>query len=364
MKIGILTFQTTNNYGAILQSYALQKVLKDHGHQPEIIDYRCAYIAKPYRLENLKKKGLAGYLFSLIGYLCYLPRTKRSNQFRRHMQYSKPYFIETMQEADGIYDMYIVGSDQVWNHKLTNEDMHYLLDFVKDDRKKFSYAASIGVSEITGELADRYRELLRKFNMISVRERQGGEIVQDLTGREAQVVLDPTLLLPAKEWMKVAKIPQIQEDYILVYQLGISKKLVSFAEKLSKETGLRVIYIPFPLGGAMKCTCQWHIGPAEWLGLFYKAAYIVTDSFHGTAFSILFNKPFYTEAAGQHKGVGSRLFHLLSMFQLTDRLLDRDTVLDVKKTVNFDLANRLLEEERKKSISFLEAALQAAQEEG
>lgn len=364
MKIGILTFQTTNNYGAILQSYALQKVLKDHGHQPEIIDYRCEYIAKPYRLENLKKKGLAGYLFSLIGYLCYLPRTKRSNQFRKHMQYSKSYFAKTIQEADGEYDMYIVGSDQVWNHKLTNADMHYLLDFVKDDKRKFSYAASIGVSEINGTLAKCYQGLLKKFHMMSVREKQGAEIVYNLTGREAQVVLDPSLLLPEKEWIKVAKMPQIKGDYILVYQLGISKKLVSFVEKLSKQTGLRVIYIPFPLGGAIKCTCQWYIGPAEWLGLFYKASYIVTDSFHGTAFSILFNKQFYTEASGQHKGVGSRLFHLLSMFQLTDRLLDSDTVFDVKNQVDFDFANKILEEERKKSVGFLEAALQSVQEEG
>lgn len=362
MKIGILTFQTTNNYGAILQSYALQYVLKEFGHCPETIDYRCEYISKPYRFKNLKNKGVAGYLFSLIGYICYLPRTKSSNQFRKYLRYSRPYSSEDLFRVGNDYDMYIVGSDQVWNYRLTNGDMHYLLDFVEDDRKKFSYAASIGVSEITGKLVENYQKLLHQFHMISVREKQGAEIVFGLTGRKAEVVLDPTLLLSAKEWLRVAKLPQIEEKYILVYQLGISKKLIKFTKNLSKKTGLKVIYIPFPLGGVLKATCQWHIGPAEWLGLFYKASYIVTDSFHGTVFSILFNKQFYTEASGQHKGVGSRLFNLLSTFQLTERFIDNNMLLDADDTVDYEFVNKILEKERKASMEFLQSILDATYE--
>lgn len=357
MKIGILTFQTTNNYGAILQSYALQKVLKDYGQSPEIINYQCEYISKPYRLINFKEKGLAGYLFSLIGYICYLPRTKACNDFRKQMRYSSVVDSENIKKIDDNYDFYIVGSDQVWNYRLTNGDTRYLLDFVANDSKKYSFAASLGVSEIDMKYRDIYTQLLNKFSRISVREKQGAEVIEGLIKKPVSVVLDPTLLLSAKEWLQVSQLPQIKQEYILVYQLGISKNLIKFVKDISRQTGFRVLYIPFPLGGYVGCSCKWRIGPAEWLGLFANASYIVTDSFHGTAFSILFNKLFYTEASGQHKNVGSRLYSLLETFGLTGRLFDERTQFKTGQKIDYEYVNKKLESERSKSIQFLEEIL-------
>ena len=360
MKIGVLTFQTTNNFGAILQSYALQKVLQELGQNPEIINYQCEYISKPYRLINLKKKGIMGYLFSLIGYICYLPRTKACDDFRKHMKYSSKVNTKNIYKIVDDYDCYIVGSDQVWNYRLTNGDTRYLLDFVKDSSKKFSYAASLGVKEVDLEYRETYIKLLSRFRLISVREKQGAEVIERLTDQPVSVVLDPTLLLSANEWLQVAKCPQIKEKYILVYQLGISKRMVNFVKDISKRTGLRILYIPFPLGGYVGCRCRWKIGPAEWLGLFANASYIVTDSFHGTAFSILFNKPFYTEASGQHQSVGSRLHNLLEMFGLEDCLFSDKSQFEIAPEVDYEYVNEKLDSERNKSKDFLKSILDSS----
>lgn len=357
MKIGVLTFQTTNNFGAILQSYALQKVLQELGQNPEIINYQCEYISKPYKLINFKKKGIRGYLFSLIGYICYLPRTKACDNFRKHMKYSSKVNTKNINKIADDYDCYIVGSDQVWNYRLTNGDTRYLLDFVKENSKKFSYAASLGVKEIDLVHKETYSKLLSQFSFISVREKQGAEVVERLINQPVSVVLDPTLLLSANEWLQIAKDPKIEEEYILVYQLGISKRMVNFVKNISKKTGLRVLYIPFPLGGYVGCRCKWKIGPAEWLGLFANASYIVTDSFHGTAFSILFNKPFYTEASGQHQNVGSRLYNLLEMFGLEGCLFSDEIQFEIAPQVDYGSVNEKLEIERNKSKDFLKSFL-------
>lgn len=357
MRIGILTFQATNNYGGVLQSYALQKILKDLGHAPEILDYECRFIEQPYRWENLKKKGLAGYLFSLMGFLCYLPRGKGNKRFKKHMKYSERCSAESMKSMGDKYDMYIVGSDQVWNYRLTGGDMHYLLDFVKESSKKYSYAASFGVGEIKSPYCELYTKLLNEFEMIAVRESQGSEIIYDMIGKRVPVVLDPTLLLTREEWMSAAKLPVMKEKYILVYQLGISKNLVNKVKHLAKKTGCKVRYIPFPLGGFIEAKKQWRIGADEWIGLFANASYIVTDSFHGTAFSILFNKPFWTEASGQHKNVGSRIYNLLDVFGLTDRLFDSESKCSPDDAIEYESVNRILNQERTKSIDYLKTII-------
>ena len=133
-RVGVITFHNYDNYGAILQSYALQKKLQEIGTQPEIIDYRCDYISNPFRLVNLKKKGLFNYIYGAIGHICYIPRRFKCNKFRKHMRYSQPVIQGKMQPVAGKYDIYIAGSDQIWDYKLTNFDTTYFLDFVKDRR--------------------------------------------------------------------------------------------------------------------------------------------------------------------------------------------------------------------------------------
>ena len=168
-RVGVITFHDYDNYGAILQSYALQRKLKEMGTYPEIIDYRCDYISNPFRLVNLKKKGLFNYIYGAIGHICYIPRRRQCNLFRKHMRYSQPVSRGNMGAVAGKYDIYIAGSDQIWDYQLTIFDTTYFLDFVKKGKKKCSYAASIGEHEPPEQYRKKYSSLLKDFDQILVR---------------------------------------------------------------------------------------------------------------------------------------------------------------------------------------------------
>ena len=149
-RIGVITFHNYDNYGAILQSYALQKKLRELGTYPEIIDYSCQFISNPFRLINLKEKGLFNYIYGAIGHICYIPRRRKCNQFRKHMKYSEPVTKGNMRAVSGKYDIYIAGSDQVWDYKLTNFDQTYFLDFPE----KVYWPQLVKVLEEEGYAAD------------------------------------------------------------------------------------------------------------------------------------------------------------------------------------------------------------------
>ena len=336
-RIGVITFHNYDNYGAILQSYALQKKLRELGTYPEIIDYNCQYISNPFRLINLKEKGLFNYIYGAIGHICYIPRRRKCNQFRKHMKYSEPVTKGNMRAVSGKYDIYIAGSDQVWDYKLTNFDQTYFLDFPEKGKKKCSYAASIGEHIPPEQFRNDYSRLLNDFDEILVREDYGADIVNELTGKKPEVVCDPTLLLTADEWNKLLKEPKIRGKYILVYQLGINPEIVNFARRLKKETGYRIVYIPFPLVGLLKCRCEITVGPAEWMGLFKNAEYVISDSFHGVVFSLLFNRKFFAKADGHHKN--RRVEQLLKLVNLSDRTMNDVSDEQLTEEIDFTYAN-------------------------
>ena len=337
-RVGVITFHNYDNYGAILQSYALQKKLREIGTQPEIIDYRCDYISNPFRLVNLKKKGLFNYIYGAIGHICYIPRRFKCNKFRKHMRYSQPVTQGKMQPVAGKYDIYIAGSDQIWDYKLTNFDTTYFLDFVKEGKKKCSYAASIGENLPPEEYQQKYKKLLSDFDEILVREDYGADIVENLTQKRPEVVCDPT---------------------ILVYQLGINKEIVDFAHRLHDKTGYRVVYIPFPLVGLLKCDCKITVGPAEWMGLFKNAEYVISDSFHGVVFSLIFNRKFFAKVNGHH--MNRRVQQLLNMVNLTDRTMDDVSYEKLTEEIDFTYANEQLARFREHSMEQLRKMVSEAE---
>lgn len=353
-KVGVITFHDYDNYGAILQSYALQRKLKEVGTEPEIIDYCCDYISNPFRLVNLKEKGLFNYIYGAIGYICYMPRRIKCNRFRKHMKYSERVTIDNMAPVEDKYDIYMAGSDQIWSYKLTNFDKTYLLDFVKKG-KKTSYAASMGESIPPEEYRDTYSALLKDFDKIYVRESYGADIVEELTGERPEVTCDPTLLLTAEEWNELAVDPKKKDKYILVYQLGINTEIVNFVKRLQKKTGYKVAYIPFPLVGLLKCSLNLTIGPAEWMGLFKNAEYVVSDSFHGIVFSLLYNKKFFGMTNGHH--VNRRMEQLLTRVGLLDRTIDDVSDEKLTEEIDFTYANKELEKMRRESMELLKEAV-------
>lgn len=355
-NVGVITFHNYDNYGAILQSYGLQVKLKEMGFEPEIIDYNCEYISNPFRLVNLKEKGLFNYIYGAIGHICYIPRRRKCQEFRRkHMRYSAPVPKGSMSIVSDKYDLYIAGSDQIWDYKLTNFDTAYFLDFVDDGKKKYSYAASIGEHLPPEKLRAEYSALLKRFDKILVRENYGADIVEELTGERPECVCDPTLLLSAEEWEPFVKTPKKKSKYILVYQLGINTEIVEFARRLAKKTGYRIVYIPFPLVGLLKCSCKIAIGPSEWLGLFKNAKYVVSDSFHGVVFSLLFNRPFFTMVNGHH--TNKRVEQLLKTVGLSHRVIDHVSDEELVSPIDFTYANQQIEKMREDSLKALKGMI-------
>lgn len=351
-SVGVITFHNYDNYGAILQSYGLQAKLKELDLNPEIIDYNCEYISNPFRLVNLKEKGLFNYIYGAIGHICYIPRRRKCQKFRKkYMRYSSPVGKGDMSHVSGKYDMYIAGSDQIWDYKLTNFDTTYFLDFVDEGKKKYSYAASIGEHLPPEILRGKYSALLKRFDKILVRENYGADIVEELTGERPECVCDPTLLLSAEEWGSFVKDPKRKDKYILVYQLGINTEIVEFARRLAKKTGYHIVYIPFPLVGLLKCSCKIAIGPSEWLGLFKNAKYVVSDSFHGVVFSLLFNRPFFTMVNGHH--TNKRVEQLLKTVKLSHRVIDHVSDEGLVSPIDFTYANQQIEKMREDSFQAL-----------
>lgn len=350
-KVGVITFHDYDNYGAVLQSYALQQCLKRLGAEPEVIDYKCEYISNPFQLKRLKNKGLFNYIYGAVGYVCYLPRRVKFNKFRKNISYGKPVNSKTIGSIDGEYDIFITGSDQVWDYHLTDFDKAYFLDFVTKG-KKCSYAASIGEHLPEGNYREQYAELLEKFDHILMREEYGAEVVQQLIDEKPECACDPTLLLTGEEWEKLMPPSTAKKDYILVYQLGINPSFVNFVKRLKEKTGLNVVYVPFPLVGLVGCAPQISAGPEEWLRFFKDAKYVVTDSFHGTVFSLLFHKPFFVKVDGHH--VNKRVKEFLTRLGLTERIIQGDLTDEaLAQEIDYERVDKMLQDIREDSMKKL-----------
>lgn len=355
MKIKIITFHRAINYGAVLQTYALFNVLKKIVHKCDsvsLFDYRCDKIEKQYNPFILQK----GLNKKISGIFCFPFNVIRYIKFRRFIGSNLILSKEFSKD-----DLFITGSDQVWNYHCSNFDKAYFLNFLND--KKYSYSASFGFSEIPEEKRPEYKELLTDFKKISVREQSGVEIINDLMDREVYRTLDPTLLLDLNEWNKIASINRINERYILVYLMNNTKSIIRFAEKLSLKTGYKLIFIDnnflsTKIKKAHKSTSKCIVSPEEWVSLFSNASYIVTNSFHGIVFSINFNKQFFLELLPDNSTINTRLENILDIFNLNDRIIIDGEYNNFDKMINYNDINIILDEERIKSMEYLKSIIE------
>lgn len=329
-KIAIITI-ISENYGNRLQNYALQVVLQNMG-----------YTVKTLRR---KKISLSLVIKNYIHYLWHTNNTTQFFKFNRKIAWSKSVWGNKSQlnELQSQYDYFIAGSDQIWNpyYTFTGTDLDFLT-FV-EDKIKIAYAASFGVSSLPSEKALQYKEYLCDFSKISTREDAGADIVFSLTGRQVPVVLDPVLLLEAEQWRKIAKRPHKMPKghYTLVYSVeSMSEALKKAVEEEKKNHQVLEVR---KLNGK-----EWAVGPAEFLYLIDHADKLLTDSFHGTAFSVLFHTPFYIYERDGHS-MSSRMDTLLSTVELKN--------VDEFSQAEFDRSDMLLKKKRLESIGFLRAAL-------
>lgn len=373
MKVGIVTFQRVNNYGTVLQMYALYKTVQDMDITCDVIDYQRNNIKDVIVWQKNKirhiltghpdKQLYGNWEFVKIMILEVFLNSfakKEFNGFRELISFSRNVDKKTIKELNSEYDVFISGSDQVWNCGRINLDATYMLDFVTNAQKKISYAASFGFKEIPDKYRERYKKILQDYRKVSIRETDGIRIYNDLTGRNDAVrALDPSMLLDIEEWEAVAREEPESEPYVLVYQLGSSKNLLKFASELAENHNCKLLALPHAFGVNIKAKWCLGKGPREWLGLFLKAKYIVTNSFHGTAFSINFNKDFFVEVSEKRSRVAiqSRVYNLLDIFHLESRIIKGgyNKIVDVQ--IDYSAVNEQLASLREDSKKYLENAL-------
>ncbi len=346
MRIGVITVHKAPNYGANLQAYATWKFITNNGHYCEILDMslqpegerfplsRPEYYQKNKEPFRIRIKLLARKILVLFGVKkpIYIPPSilpsaqRKFNAFNELINYSSTYnTLEALYSQPPQYDVYLTGSDQVWN-----PTQHYCLEpffltFVGEDKRKLSYAASIGIEELRENEKKQFAKWLSSYEAISVREKTAKNLLEEITGRkDIEQVIDPTFLLSQTEWNEFAIKPNIEKPFILVFTLGHNWELIEYALKLRKETyfDVKVVCLmALPYDGneyeSITDAC-----PRELIGYISQAELVLTDSFHGTAFSILMKaKNFYTYLF-PHAKRNSRMIDLLELMGLSDHIIN------------------------------------------
>jgi len=366
VKVALLSFVKNINYGGSLQEYALEYAIKKYGNENIFCEY-LNYHKNFYRdsIIWLARKMLYGFMrkddfpsWTIKEFLGIVRSrsgginsgaAKEFEKFWRYTDFSQKLNKKELRKIEDKYDIFIVGSDQVWNCGRLNLDTTYLLDFISDDTKKGSYASSIGLKKIPEKYKKKYLKYWNKFKYLSCREREGSKLIENLTGRKAEWVVDPTLLLDKAEWEKIADISVIgNEKYILLYMLDKSERLLKFAERVSQDKKLKIvkIYSDIQKNNA--------IGPRQWIGYFLHAECVVTNSFHGVAFSVNFNKDFYVEVTQKSffTESSSRITDFLNELGLNERLIGDSAAVKTEK-IQYGQINSKLVDMREKSLAYL-----------
>lgn len=370
--IGVITYHESINYGANLQAYALQEVLRGMGYAPEVIDYNAPqmFCASLSRLHWLRHVAWCNIARLLVG----TERQEKTKRFRqKHMRISPRQYcdLETLHSEPPCYDAYVTGSDQVWNPFIQGNDPSYFLTFAPVGRRRIAYAASFGLSRIPDQFTTQYREWLSRIHYLSTRELEGKLIIKELTGREAEVTLDPTLLLDEQHWCRIAVPYDTDRPYILCYYMPgdklVNRSIDEIARQVSTLTGWDIVSI-----GQKEYMrlVPWRrsifdAGPDDFIGLVQNASFIVTNSFHGTAFAANYGKPFaipVNPALPPERALSSRITSLLRILGLEDRLVPAGESLPAGYILDVDYreAGMILQQERQKSIDFLRNALEGA----
>lgn len=349
-KVGILTINDNNNYGNRLQNYAVQKILEKY----EIIPETIINTTRLHKNNSKIKSFLRNIKFNIKNYIN--PRRKYFSEFNNNITFSKIRINSKSipKKLDKKYEFFVTGSDQVWNQNLKHFSGIDFLTFTSPE-KKIAFSASIGVTELNDGQKEVMNQNLKDFFKISVREISAKEIINSIIPeKNVEVLIDPTMMLSAKEWDKVAKEPKQfnglnDKKYILNYFLGtLSENRKSEIERIAKENDCFVINIldkndPF-----------YKTGPSEFLYLEKNAFLICTDSFHSSVFAILYNRPFVIFDRDQKVvSMNTRLDTLLSMFKLKNRKFNGRNITKENLNHDYSEAYKILERERKKSEQFI-----------
>lgn len=361
MKTGILTFHGSDNYGSVLQAYALVTYLNQKGIDAETVDYNFEHDYRQYKVFRTYKykSSPKAFVSDCISFVPHLKRRYNFAAFRRNYLRLSPKKISEVEELSSItkdYDAFICGSDQIWNLDCTNGvNDAYFLRFADKDKLKIAYAPSIGSYSLIQEDKEKLRERLAEFDAISVRESSMLGVMEQIdSGLKAQVVLDPTMLLTAEDYKNELTAEPADGKYIFVYILGGSKAyadILAYAREAASQIGCKIRYIIDNNNGLQRLPGKDFSGcsPCDFLALLRDAEYVLTNSFHATVFSILFHKNFTSFERGASTG---RITDLLDLVDLKQCFWSAD-----RKQLNhvdcYENVDRILMQKREESGRFL-----------
>lgn len=363
MKVGIFTFPNSASYGATLQMYALCHVVEGLGHEVEVINYHNAFMKAELHCNSTAGSKIKRSVKRVIKKVLHRKLYRRFKAFEKRVVelYPKKSFSDAslLPEIGLKYDAVICGSDQVWNPNITGGDLSYFLDFCKGKTKRISYAPSFGVEALSDEMKNNISKELKLFSALSVREAQGQALVADMLNRDVPVVVDPTMLLEKSDWEKM-EIPylEVKGDFVVYFTVKSSGRLFNKCRDFAKKNGLTMVVVG---GNALKkmknkdSTVHYavDISPAQWLWLIHNAKYVATNSFHGTAFSIIYEKDFYLELPAC---ANSRLLNVVQIMALEERILSPESEMIPIKT-DYTITGHNMYMLREKSMSYLKDVL-------
>lgn len=374
-KIAMITVHRTLNYGTMLQMYACSELFRERGYETETVDY---YRSRDYRNEDYRSagayckkrialEGAGGIKGKAVtaakGVLLYRDTKRFADICNRFMAekltLTKPYeSLEALRNDPPKADLYCAGSDQIWNSDYNGSvDKAFFLDFAEKGARKISYASSIGKEELSDAEGRVFKEALADFDAVSVREKSAESILHGL-GIDAQAVLDPTLTLDIAKWDALCAKPVIKEPYLLIYKLKGDDTLDRTAYRIAEEKRLPIVRISF--SGMKKEKGETTVvlpEIGEFLSLIKNAAYVVTNSFHGTCFSINFSRQF-TSVTRQN--YNTRIANILGQLRIGDRLCaSPDDIAAQLSDIDYEAVGTLLTQKRGESLKWLDNALSA-----
>lgn len=354
--VGLLTWHYYKNIGSNLQAYAMQTVIENLGYTCAFINYRGEHVDGIVKTITRDFCSILGKYAPMIIPENIRAESYRFQQDRFHM--TEPiYGKQDLYKVNGSFRMFLCGSDQIWAPNVLNDV--YLFSFLNDEQKRCSYAASIGLNDIPNKLDITYYHYLKKFKAITVREQQGCDLLNHRYGLDAKCVLDPTFLLGAEHWRKMAKAPRIRYKYIFCYFLGEKSEHRNWVKELQKKTGYYVVCLT---DGRNEYAEGWEyhyrMGPERFLGYLQHSEFIVTDSFHGIALSINMQKPFYAVErfmTNDNINQNSRINNILNLIGLHQQLVHECPIS--LPTVDYQIPHQRLEMEKEKCVELIKKML-------
>lgn len=369
-RVSIITILDNTNFGTYLQAFALCKTIDKLGGKPQLVNYwRYFMLPRNMLINSLKNCGLKFYKWPIRIWriIKYSELQKKNHQFiERYLTPIKYRSFEELIKRLPQADIYMTGSDQVWNSVYNRGiDKSFFLDYAPDKAIKVSYAASIGMTDIPESEREETLSLLLKYDSISVREKSAKEILLRLGIDENKIysVIDPTLLLNKQAWKSIVPSRLHRFNYLLLYSVE-SKKcgniISSIARKVAKERGLKIVGVYYD-GPYWKFESSeidhYYASPEDFLSLIYYADFVVVSSFHGTAFSINFEKEFLTVSPDRFN---SRVMNILKLTGLTDRLVVNDDFdISCLRRIDYNDVNKYIEIERSSSLEYIKNILES-----